>query len=105
MTEKPNESSTTAALAHNLSSDGAEEQPKLTISDLISDLQKRGNFRRGESWFILFVMLVLLVGAGYVFTQTKDIAANDTSINTTVRQQEVEDKLATDTNRLTTLRE
>jgi hypothetical protein len=92
MTEKPNEPSTTS-------------DPAFTIADLISDLQKRAKSRRRESWSILSVMLVLLLGAGYVFTQAKEIATNDTSINTTVRQQELENKLAVDTHRLDSLRE
>jgi hypothetical protein len=81
MIEKPDEMSPPADLAHNLSSDGAEEQSKLTVSGLISDLQKREKFRRDESYLILLVMLVLLGIAVYVFSQAKDIAANDTSIN------------------------
>jgi hypothetical protein len=92
MIEKPDEMSTPADLTHNLSLDGAEEQSKLTVSGLIGDCQKRAKFRRDESYLILLVMLVLLGIAIYVFSQAKDIAANDTSINTTAREQEVESK-------------
>jgi hypothetical protein len=78
---------------------------EITTPKLIGAFEKRTRFRRVESYLILLLMLSLLPLAGYVLSQAKDIAANDTSVDTTARQQKAEGKFSSDAHQLDGLRQ
>jgi hypothetical protein len=94
-----------AAGRRTLLSGGAKVSSEITTPKLIGAFEKRARFRRVESYLILLLMLSLLPLAGYVLSQAKDIAANDTSVDTTARQQKAEGKFSSDAHQLDGLRQ
>ena len=78
---------------------------EITTPKLIGAFEKERDLGVSRSYLILLLMLSLLPLAGYVLSQAKDIAANDTSVDTTARQQKAEGKFSSDAHQLDGLRQ